>query len=138
VAEEIRSQISNIDKEINDIKDRISHLGDERITLKGKLQNLRTERQKLQRLVESGERAQEIIKAEKRLTEIEKQANEEQRRIYNAQQVVTVAVQNLEALNHEAYNLSNEFPEVRHVNFSIPEAIKKFAAFDAVPTSWAK
>ena len=138
MSEEITSQILKIDEKISKINVRISSLDDERTILKGKLEDLTTERQNLQKLMGLGERAQEIREAEKRLTEIEKQAHKERRRIYDAQHVVVEAVKNLEALNMEARALSKKFPEVRFVHFAIPQPIKKFSYHGAVPTSWAK
>lgn len=138
LTEDITHQISEIDTKITQINGRVSSLNNEKIALKLKLEDLMIKREKSQRLLDAGEKSQKILKAEKRLTEIEKLVIEEQHRIYNAQQIVVEAAQKLEALSHEAWNLASEFPQVRHLSFDVPMAVKKFAYAGAVPASWAK
>jgi len=131
-------QMSRIDKEVGEIKATISHLDDEISISKGKLRDLASERQHLEKLMEAGARAKEIQEAEKQLTELEREANEERRKIYDAHQVVFEAVRNLEAVNAKARGITKKFPEVRFVHFDVStDAIRKFSYPQAVPTPWS-
>ena len=125
--EESRKRISEINKEINNTKKKAQHF-----------KTLRTERQKLQNLLETQERTQQILEAKKRQTEIMRQVNEELRKINNAQQTVTEALKKLEPLKWKLWNLETPFQELPHMSFTIPTLVQKFALPDALPTEWAE
>ena len=125
--EQARRRITEIDKEISNTEKMTQHL-----------ENLETERQELQNLLETTERNQKVNQAKKRQAEIMKQGNKELHKIYNAQQTVTQALEKLEPLKRELWNLQNQFHQLKNMSFNIPTPTKKFTYPGAVPKEWAK
>jgi len=126
-SEEAKKRIAEIDKEFNEIKKRAQHL-----------KNIRTERQQLQPLLETRERNQKVQQARKRQAEIMKQINKELHKIHQAQQTVIQALQKIEPLKWEPWNLQQEYHELNFMGFIIPTPVKKFTYSGAVSTKWAK
>ena len=125
--EDARKRIAEIDKEFDEIKKRAQHF-----------KNLRTQRQELQNLLETRERTQKVLQAKKRQAEIMKQGNKELHKIYKAQQIVIEALEKLEPLKWELWNLQHQYHALRNMSFIIPTPIKKFTYSGAVPKEWAK
>lgn len=126
-SKDARKRIEEIDKEFDRIKKKAHHY-----------KNLKTQRQELQTLLETRERNKKLQQAKKRQTEIMKQGNKQLHKIYNAQQTVIDALQKLEPLKWALWNLQEQYHKLRFMTFTIPTAIKKFAAPHAVPKEWAK